>query len=98
MSNESGGGLRCICRRSETGDAWLRLGGVDVWAGAGLSQPLAARCDSRRRYRVVRRGGRVGAIVHNGVLDAGTHLVSKPFTVAQLGAELDATLADKSGA
>ncbi len=38
------------------------------------------------------------AIVHNGVLDAGTHLVSKPFTVAQLGAELDATLADKSGA
>jgi len=38
------------------------------------------------------------AIVHNGVLDAGTHLVSKPFTVAQLGAELDATLADKGGA
>jgi hypothetical protein len=32
------------------------------------------------------------------VLDAGTHLVSKPFKVAQLGAELDATLADKSGA
>jgi signal transduction histidine kinase/ActR/RegA family two-component response regulator len=38
------------------------------------------------------------AIVHNGVLDAGTHLVSKPFTVAQLGAELDATLADRSSA
>jgi signal transduction histidine kinase len=33
------------------------------------------------------------AIVHNGVLDAGTHLVSKPFTIAQLGAELDAVLA-----
>jgi signal transduction histidine kinase len=33
------------------------------------------------------------AIVHNGVLDAGTHLISKPFTVAQLGAELDAVLA-----
>jgi signal transduction histidine kinase len=33
------------------------------------------------------------AIVHNGVLDVGTHLVSKPFTVAQLAAELDAVLA-----
>ena len=34
------------------------------------------------------------AIVHNGVLDPDTHLVSKPFTVAQLGAELDAVLAE----
>jgi len=32
------------------------------------------------------------AIVHNGVLDAGTHLVSKPFTLVQLAAELDAIL------
>ncbi|MBV9511851.1 MAG: response regulator [Caulobacteraceae bacterium] len=33
------------------------------------------------------------AIVHNGVVDAGTHLVSKPFTLAQLDAELEAALA-----
>jgi signal transduction histidine kinase/ActR/RegA family two-component response regulator len=33
------------------------------------------------------------AIVHNGVLDAGAWLVSKPFTVTQLGAELDAAMA-----
>ncbi len=33
------------------------------------------------------------AIVHNGVLDFDAHLVSKPFTVAELGAELDAVLA-----
>ena len=33
------------------------------------------------------------AIVHNGMLDPGTHLVSKPFTVAQLAAELEAILA-----
>ncbi len=32
------------------------------------------------------------AIIHNGVLDPGTHLVSKPFTVAQLAAELNAAL------
>ncbi len=32
------------------------------------------------------------AIVHNGVLDAGTRLVSKPFTVAQLGTELESAL------
>jgi len=30
------------------------------------------------------------AIVHNGVLDAGTHLISKPFTLTQLAAEMDA--------
>jgi hypothetical protein len=35
------------------------------------------------------------AIVHNGVVDAGANLVSKPFTVAQLGAELEAALADE---
>ncbi len=32
------------------------------------------------------------AIVHNGTLDAGTHLISKPFTVGQLGEELDVLL------
>ena len=32
------------------------------------------------------------AIVHNGVLDAQTHLLSKPFTVAQLGMELEAVM------
>jgi len=33
------------------------------------------------------------AIVHNGTLDADTHLVTKPFTIAELGAELEAVLA-----
>jgi signal transduction histidine kinase len=32
------------------------------------------------------------AIVHNGVLDAGTHLITKPFTIGQLGEELDAIM------
>jgi CheY-like chemotaxis protein len=32
------------------------------------------------------------AIVHNGVLDVGARLVNKPFTVAELGDELDAAL------
>lgn len=32
------------------------------------------------------------AIVHNGVLDAGTHLITKPFTIHQLGQEMDALL------
>jgi two-component SAPR family response regulator len=30
------------------------------------------------------------AIVHNGVLDTGTNLISKPFTINQLERELDA--------
>jgi signal transduction histidine kinase/CheY-like chemotaxis protein len=33
------------------------------------------------------------AIVHNGVLDTGTHLISKPFTINQLEQELDALTA-----
>jgi CheY-like chemotaxis protein len=28
------------------------------------------------------------AIIHNGVLDSGTHLLSKPFAVAQLAEKL----------
>jgi signal transduction histidine kinase len=32
------------------------------------------------------------AIVHHGVVDPGAHLVTKPFTVATLGAELEAAL------
>jgi len=38
------------------------------------------------------------AIVHNGVLDAGTRLVSKPFTIGQLAAELDAALGEPTPA
>ena len=33
------------------------------------------------------------AIVHNGVLDAGTHLITKPFTIARLNEEMEALLA-----
>ena len=32
------------------------------------------------------------AIVHNGVLDAGTHLITKPFTLAQIATKLDEVL------
>jgi signal transduction histidine kinase/ActR/RegA family two-component response regulator len=59
---------------------------------------LAERARRRRPFlRVVFMTGYTrNAIVHNGTLDPGTHLVSKPFTVAQLGAELDAALASSS--
>ena len=54
--------------------------------------------EARRRWpklRVVFMTGYTrNAIVHNGVVDAGAHLVSKPFSVAQLGAELEAALAE----
>jgi hypothetical protein len=32
------------------------------------------------------------AIIHNGVLDPGTHLLSKPFAVAQLAEKLRTVL------
>jgi DNA-binding response OmpR family regulator len=34
------------------------------------------------------------AIVHNGVLDAGTHLISKPFAIEELAAKIPALLDD----
>lgn len=34
------------------------------------------------------------AIVHNGVLDPGTRLITKPFTITQLESEMRAALAD----
>ena len=36
------------------------------------------------------------AIVHNGVLDVGTHLICKPFTLAQIAAKLDAVLRENA--
>ena len=56
---------------------------------------LAERARRRRpSLRVVFMTGYTrNAIVHNGTLDPGTHLVSKPFTVEELGAELEAALA-----
>jgi hypothetical protein len=32
------------------------------------------------------------AIVHNGVLDAGTHLISKPYTINDLAEKVRALL------
>ncbi|WP_244424581.1 hybrid sensor histidine kinase/response regulator [Methylobacterium nodulans] len=37
------------------------------------------------------------AIVHNGMLDPGTQLITKPFTVAQLAAKLRTVLGDAAG-
>ncbi len=38
------------------------------------------------------------AIVHNGVLDAGSRLLTKPFTLEQLDRELRDALAGSRGA
>ena len=61
---------------------------------------LAEEAQRRRpNLRVVFMTGYTqNAIIHNGVVDAGTHLVTKPFTVAQLGAELDAALGEAARA
>jgi len=51
-------------------------------------------CERAQRRRpscgCVHDGYTRDAIVHNGTLDPGTHLVSKPFTIGQLGVELEA--------
>ena len=35
------------------------------------------------------------AIVHNGALDANTHLITKPFTIGDLDRELRRILSDR---
>ena len=34
------------------------------------------------------------AIIHNGVLDSGVHLITKPFTLEQLASKVHYVLAD----
>jgi signal transduction histidine kinase/ActR/RegA family two-component response regulator len=64
---------------------------MSVMNGRALSEAALRR---RPNLAVVfMTGYSQNAIVHNGVLDPGTHLVSKPFTIAQLGAEIEAALA-----
>jgi signal transduction histidine kinase/ActR/RegA family two-component response regulator len=58
--------------------------------GRALAEEAKRRRPSLRV--VFMTGYTSNAIVHNGVLDTGTHLVSKPFTIAQLGAELEAVI------
>ncbi len=58
--------------------------------GRQLSDQVhTVRPDIRTLYMT---GYTQNAIVHNGVLDSGTHLITKPFTISHLGEELDALL------
>jgi FixJ family two-component response regulator len=58
---------------------------------------LAVEAQRQRRDLVVvfMTGYTPDAIVHNGVLDPGVRLITKPFTVARLGAEMDLVLASR---
>ena len=59
-------------------------------SGRQLSDQVhTVRPDIRTLYMT---GYTQNAIVHNGVLDSGTHLITKPFTISHLGEELDALL------
>ncbi|HEX4181968.1 MAG TPA: response regulator, partial [Caulobacteraceae bacterium] len=57
--------------------------------------------EARRRRPALRvvfmTGYTRNAIVHNGVLDTGTHLLTKPFTVSQLDRALRTALDGPSG-
>jgi signal transduction histidine kinase len=55
-----------------------------------------ARAKSPNLKIVFMTGYTRNAIVHNGMLDAGMHLVSKPFTLAQLAVELEAALGSQT--
>ena len=65
---------------------------TDVVMPGGSGRQLAdAIVRIKPEIRVIYMTGYTqNAIVHNGTLDAGTHLISKPFTIGQLGDELDA--------
>jgi signal transduction histidine kinase/CheY-like chemotaxis protein len=76
--------------------AEVRVMLTDVVMPGGDGKSLAAQAKRQRPdLKVVFMTGYTpNAIVHNGVLDHGVRLITKPFTVAELGAELDALLAD----
>ena len=67
---------------------------TDVVMPGGSGRTLADAVNrSHPEIRVLYMTGYTqNAIVHNGVLDTGTHLITKPFTIGQLGEELDALL------
>ncbi len=81
-------------RLAETPDIALMLTDVimPVMDGRRLvDAALAVRPDLKVLYMT---GYTRNAIVHNGVLDAGTRLITKPFTVEQLDRELRLALGD----
>ncbi len=65
---------------------------TDVVMPGRSGRELADAVQSRKpSVRVLYMTGYTqNAIVHNGVLDAGTNLISKPFTISQLEHELEA--------
>jgi signal transduction histidine kinase/ActR/RegA family two-component response regulator len=70
-----------------------------VMPGATGRQLVEAATRLRPDLRVVYMTGYTrNAIVHNGTLDAGTRLLTKPFTVADLQRELIDALAEAEGA
>jgi len=68
---------------------------ISGW-GWGSRGPTNLTCQLRPDLAVVYMTGYTrNAIVHNGALDAGTRLLTKPFTVEQLERELRLALADR---
>ena len=91
---------------SDGADEALRLLGAhpqirvlltDVVMPGVTGKTLAVEAQRRRRDLIVvfMTGYTPDAIVHNGVLDPGVRLITKPFTVARLGAEMDSVLASR---
>ena len=70
---------------------------TDMMMPGVTGQVLAVEAQRRRNDLIVvfMTGYTPDAIAHDGVLDPGVRLITKPFTVAQLGAELDSALASR---
>lgn len=88
---------------ADCGPAALRLMAAHPEIGLLLTDVVMPDMDGRRlasealKLRpdlkvVFATGYTRNAIVHNGVLDPGTHLISKPFTLAQIATKLDELL------
>ncbi len=80
------------------GDSTIDLMLTDIVMPDMNGRILADRAQSLRpNLRVVFMTGYTrNAIVHNGVLDAGVHLLTKPFTLDQLAAKLEEALSSPS--
>jgi len=94
---EASGGEAALRLLSEQSDIDVLL--TDVVMPGMNGRELVTRAKAQRPDLIViyMTGYTRNAIVHNGILDAGVRLISKPFTMLELGREMRAAIQGDSG-
>ncbi|MCB8880185.1 CHASE3 domain-containing protein [Acidisoma cellulosilytica] len=95
---EAGSGAEGLALLDEHPDIAVLLTDV-MMPGMNGRQLAEEACRRRPGLRVLYASGYTrNAVVHNGIIDPGVHLLSKPFTMAELGRKLKEVLAGPDAA